>query len=356
MSEDRNSRIVLLNRLISRSVSKAPQAFTPPTHGAEELFDIINGARKTNSAIEYEGLETKDTEEARHLAGKSLPFVRLSDFRLITRDSNRYAALLIEHGDNTSRALQLINSETFEGRQISGEENEFGASSAHLLVKLPAPDEYEEAIYRTAIEAVAPITRRQIAWFLSAQVRRYAKAQDFHFSVEDPEPGARGRTKRYLYHPKIELVSDIGRQINFAVGGQAVSSIVFAKRGSLKEVSGETTIEYREVQANAEFRISANEGPPDPFERRTWLQNLIRDWKNRGFKSRLYFKALGGKEMVGTVHRDLDGAADLLLCHKERIVFPDHPPRWRPHLCEETVRQLIELVDKDELWQRSGRD
>ncbi len=281
--------------------------------------------------------------------------MRLSDFQLINRESRQYAALLIEHGDNATRALHLINSETFEGREISGDEHEYGATSAHVLVKLPTPGEYEEAIYRTAIEAVAPITRRQLAWFLSAQVRRYARAQDFSFSVEDPEPGARGKTKKYLYHPKIELVSDIGRQINLAVGGQAVSSIVFAKRGSLKEVSGETTIEYRKSRRTPSF-VSTRTKPSGPRRAENMASKPDKGLEKQGVQIRLYFKGLGGKEMVGTVHRDLEGAADLLLCHKERIVFPDHPPKWRPRLCEDTVRQLIELVDRDELWQQSGRD
>lgn len=355
MSEDRNSRIVLLNRLISRSVSRAPQGNYPPTHGADELLRIIDQGRKTNSAIEYEGLEAKETEIERHEAGMMFPFIRLSDFRIIDRAESRYACLLIEHGDNAARALHLINTRTFQGREISGEEYEFGATSTHLVVRLPTPDESDEGMYRAAVEAVSPITRGQIEWFLCAQLRRHANKNQFEFEA-DISSGRKGKRKPYKYHPRLELVSDVGRKINLGIGGQSVSSIVFTKRGVLREVAGETTIEYDTVVANAEFRINAKEGPTDPDEQIGWFRGMMKHWHDRGFKSRLYFKGLGGKEIGGVVHRDLAGAADLLLCHKERIVFADYPPKWRPSLCDETVRQLIELVDKDELWRQSGQD
>jgi hypothetical protein len=52
---------VLLNRLLSRSSTRAPEEHRPETHGAEELLEIIEARRKKGWAIEY--LDTEDNPD-----------------------------------------------------------------------------------------------------------------------------------------------------------------------------------------------------------------------------------------------------------------------------------------------------
>jgi hypothetical protein len=63
MSESAHERIVLLNRIVSRSVTTAPEVHKPDTHGLEELLNILNSRRTKGFAIEYlGGLDDEDED------------------------------------------------------------------------------------------------------------------------------------------------------------------------------------------------------------------------------------------------------------------------------------------------------
>jgi len=73
-------RIVLLNHLVSRSTSHAPQEFKPPVHTGAELLEVIQRRRTKKWAIEYFGTERDDAEDedARVSQGIGHNFIRLS--------------------------------------------------------------------------------------------------------------------------------------------------------------------------------------------------------------------------------------------------------------------------------------
>jgi hypothetical protein len=76
MSESAHERIVLLNRMVSRSVTTAPEVHKPETHGLEELLNILNSRRTKGFAIEYlDGLDDED-EDKRKKNGSGFDFVR----------------------------------------------------------------------------------------------------------------------------------------------------------------------------------------------------------------------------------------------------------------------------------------
>jgi hypothetical protein len=47
MSDSAHERIVLLNRIVSRSVTTAPELHKPETHGLEELLDILTPKQRS---------------------------------------------------------------------------------------------------------------------------------------------------------------------------------------------------------------------------------------------------------------------------------------------------------------------
>jgi hypothetical protein len=135
MSDTAHERIVLLNRIVSRSVTTAPEIHKPETHGLEELLDILNSRRGKGHAIEYLGGLDDEDEDERKKNGSGYDFVRLRQYRVDEIDEQRYAILLIEFVDQNSRSFPVVDVESFKGRELSGENEERGATSAHLVAR-----------------------------------------------------------------------------------------------------------------------------------------------------------------------------------------------------------------------------
>ena len=83
-SEPEHQRLILLNRFISRSRSRAPQEHKPPIHGAAELLQAVGARRKLGFAIEFLGLKDNGelTEEARLIGGRGHDYVALRDYEV----------------------------------------------------------------------------------------------------------------------------------------------------------------------------------------------------------------------------------------------------------------------------------
>jgi hypothetical protein len=76
-----NQRIILLNRLISRSVTKAPREHKPPLVPGAELLKIVGQRKQKGFAVEYLGAED-DTDDAKRLKkGSGHDCFRLSQIR-----------------------------------------------------------------------------------------------------------------------------------------------------------------------------------------------------------------------------------------------------------------------------------
>ncbi|MCJ2039226.1 hypothetical protein MKK55_09765 [Methylobacterium sp. J-059] len=177
-------RLVILNHMVSRSSSKAGQEFTPPTHSAEELLGIVEMRRLLGFAVEYLGA-TDDTDEAIRAAnGLNHDFIRLKNSYSIEEDGRKYIVLFFESANQMEKSLSVIHQRNFRGRQISGDEDEVGASTAHVVVRLPANGEYDDGSYRCAIEHVSGgVTRKNISALLRRQLRRHARAEDWTFEI-----------------------------------------------------------------------------------------------------------------------------------------------------------------------------
>ena len=67
LSSEEFQRFVILNRLASRSVSRAPGAFPPPLIEGHEAFLMLAERQESGGAIEYFGADEagRDAEEER---------------------------------------------------------------------------------------------------------------------------------------------------------------------------------------------------------------------------------------------------------------------------------------------------
>jgi len=180
MSENAHERVVLLNRMVSQSVTSAPEEHRPETHGLEELLELLNSRRTKGHAIEYIGGLDDEDEDKRKKNGSGWDFVRLRQYRVDDVDAQRYAIMLVEFVDQNSRSFPVVDVESFRGRELSGEREERGATSAHIVARLPETDGYDDGSYRCIVEYAPPITRAMIERFLSRQLRR--AASDWSFS------------------------------------------------------------------------------------------------------------------------------------------------------------------------------
>src|SRR5580698_4514067 len=181
--EEKHDRIVLLNTMLSYSTSRAPSSVDAPVLGALESLKAIDARRKKGWAVEFIGMDEKtlhddkdgkkDTrneeeyEAARFKAGAGHHFVRLRALRLEDTDDYVYATLLIEAIDMNDRTFAVVNTETFDGREISAEGKERGSAAAHVVVRIPQHGAHDDGKYRCAIETVHPITRTDIATLLN---------------------------------------------------------------------------------------------------------------------------------------------------------------------------------------------
>ncbi len=261
MSVDKQ-RIVLLNRLVSRSPTRAPRDHQAPTHSAQELLQILEKRRAKKLAVEFFGAEDDDDERKRIMKGAGHSLIRLRQLKFENQGKRSYAVLLMEYVDESQRTFPVVHTQTFDGREIAGEEQERGAMTAHVVVRLPEKGAYDDGTYRCAIEAVHGITRRDVESFIDRQLRREG---EWTFSVTVPKKKAKGNeTKTYLYHPRLEFFADVGRALQTLTEGRILSQMVFTKRSQRQQIGQPTDVIHEDVLADVEYRISARQAELDP--------------------------------------------------------------------------------------------
>jgi hypothetical protein len=320
----------------------------PPTHSAREVFQIIS-ARAPKEAIERLGGKIGDSEEDDNAAAFNV--IRLRELRFRTVNDVEYAEMLFEHVNDSERSFPVVRTDNFEGREIAGEEIERGASTAHVVVRLPPIDAYDDGEYRCTIEVVAPITRAQIEYFFSRQMRRHCTDQEWDYSEVITKRGSKPRKKSYRYWVKIHLNADVGRSlISAGSGGKTLTSMLFTKRKVRRGIGQATEVVHEDVIADVNIKISARQGPSDAQQQRIWYTQIRRWYEDRGFNCRLFFRGPSGTALSGGVDHAVAGAADLIMCPREQIILSEAPKRWRASIDEEVVAGMRKLLDRDDLW------
>lgn len=347
-----NRRIILLNRLISRSISHAPREHKPPLISGRDLFDVIQKRQRKGFAVEYLGADDDRDDAVRLKKGAGHDCFRLSHVRADTDGNSRFVVMLFEFIDDSQTSFPLVDLETFAGRELSGKALERGASSAHVVVRLPAQDEFDDGNYRCAFESVQPITRKAVERFLNRQIRRDGSMAFSVTSID--KKSQRSVSKDYSYHGKFDLVSDLGRALAHGAGEKILSQVVFTRRSERVAIGQPTEVNHEEVLADMEVRISGKQAPAEPEERLGWITRLRKKWEDQGYQTKLYFRNAGGGVMGGDIHRDVENATDLMLCPKEFVTLSKPPKRWTERFNTEMVNKLKDILRKEELWQRMG--
>jgi hypothetical protein len=348
-----NQRIVLLTRLISRSISHAPREHKPPIIPGADLFEVIGKRQKKGFAVEFLGADDDKDDTKRLKKGVGHDCFRLNQLKVEEDGGVRFVIMLFEFIDDSQTSFPLVDLETFAGREISGKELERGASSAHVVVRLPSDGDFDDGNYRCAFEMVQPITRAAVERFINRQIRRDG---EWEFSVSSIDKKTKkAATKEYRYHGKFDLVADWGRKlINAGSDGKTLSQIVFTKRSEKQSVGQPVGIKHEEVLADIEVRISGKQAPTGPKERDGWVSRLRNNWEKLGFQTKLYYRHATGNVLGGNLHRDIENASDLMLCPREFITLTKPPKRWTAKLNSEVIGKLKEILKKDDLWQRAA--
>ena len=356
MVSPENIRHVLLNHMVSSSSTQASQENHPPIHGAKELLEILDDRRKLGFGIEYIDADDGDDERKRAANGSGRDFVRLKDYSHTAQGDYQYIGLLFELADYEIKSLSVVHTKTLAGREISGEDDEVGASTAHVLVRLPGQGSYDDGSYRCAIEYIqGGISRQLIAKFIRRQLRRMARQAEWSFDVDSVDKKCKSTTKHYRYWPKLELLADVGRSLKEASSeGRVLSHMLFTNRSEKREAGQRTSIKHAEYKASVDVRVNVSQGPSGIENLKNWVQGIRDDYKNRGYTSRLLYKNSIGTTIGGKVHKEIEGALDLLMCPKDPIYLASSPQRWRPDISAEVIGKLREIVDRDSLWQRAG--
>ncbi|MDP4022433.1 hypothetical protein Q8W71_07350 [Methylobacterium sp. NEAU 140] len=351
-----NERLIILNHLVSRSSSHAGQEHAPPIHGAEELLRILDMRRSRGEAIEYLGATDHEDEKIRKENGFRHDFVRLKHFNITQGEFCKYAVMLFEHADQTQKTFPVIHRRNLAGRELSGDEEEVGASTAHVVVRLPNDGDYDDGSYRCAIEHVhSGVSRKLISTLMRRQLRRHARNEIWTFEKFIKNKKGKPEIKKYRYSPKLDLLADVARALaDGTASAKVLTSMTFTKRSERRATGRETSVKHAEYEADVAIKVAMTQAPKDSTERRTWVQRIRDEFDQLGYTSQLYYRSAGGSEMRGKVHQDVEGAADLLLCPKEIISLSSPARRWRDDMCDEMVAALRELVDRDELWTRVG--
>jgi len=351
---DDNRRIVLLNTLVSRSTTRA-KAHAPPTIPALDLFRLLERRRTKRVAIEFYRADDDVDDAERIVLGRGHDFIRLRHLR-IEEDGAEFCdvILLIEFVDWSRRSFPVVDTNTYDGREIEGEESERGGTTAHVVARLPKEGRLDLGSYRCAIEVVHPISRADIQYLLCRQLRRHSKAEEWAFpvTVVDRKSG-RETTKEYRYTPLLEFMSDVGRRLNVATEERELSLMVFTKRHERHSTAQPSAIVHEDFLADVEYRVGANQAPADPEEKKSWLEGIKSDFELRGFKTRLFYKHPNGAVISGEVHQAVAGAADLLMCPREHISLARLPKTWVSTINSEVVTKMRALLDRDELWEHS---
>jgi hypothetical protein len=152
MGDQSFERIALLARLVSSSVTRAPQEYRAPIHGFEELLSIIKKRFDDNLTVEYYGVTDLKDEAERLKNGSGHDCVRIREINIFEREKWGYATFLIEYVDNSIKKFPVVNTRTFDGREIEAAEDERGAKTAHVVVRYPIDGSYDDGSYRCAIE------------------------------------------------------------------------------------------------------------------------------------------------------------------------------------------------------------
>lgn len=348
-------RNIMLNRLVSRSVTQAPKEHEPPTHSADELFGYLRNRKARGIAVEFFGGEEDEDDAKRIASGKGYDFIRIKDIAERTHDGSRYVILLIEFVDQSVKSFPVVDIVNFSGRDLNAKEDERGSSSCHVVIRLPAVGAYDDGSYRCAIEYVTSLTRRNIEHLLSRQLRRHARASEMTFMVRTSGKGKKASEKTYKYHPRLDLLADVGRSILSAAGTREkkLSHLVFTKRSERQDIAGKTAVFHDDVFADVELRISGKQAPVEKPEQKTWLQRLRSHYEQAGFETKVYFRHVGGTVLGGEMHDEVAGAADLMLCAKELIETTTPPRRWVDAIQPDTRDKMIELLERDEIWKRT---
>jgi hypothetical protein len=156
MADATCQRFVLLNRLVSRSATRAPEEHKPPTIPGYELFAVIQGRHQKRWTIEFPRLPETEIQaekgEAERIArGRGYDFISLRQITIDERPPWKVVTMLLEYVDASKRSFSVVHTTNFTGREISGVEDERGSRSAHIVVRLPTT-QYDDGTYRCAIE------------------------------------------------------------------------------------------------------------------------------------------------------------------------------------------------------------
>jgi hypothetical protein len=349
-----HQRIIVLNTAVSRSATRARDD-DPPPEPAYELMRILEQRHKAKVAVEFFGAEDSADDAERLLLGASHNRIRLKSISIATQGDYRYATLLLEHLDMDAKQFPVVDAATYQGREIEGEENERGATTTHVVFRVPGEGGYDDSKYRCAIEATGNITRYEIGSFINRQLKRHAKQNGWTFGVEKTDKKGKKIKTHYKYWPKIDLLADVGRALKgLGVGGSEVSSMVFTKRHEKRSTGDKTSVKHENFLADVTFRVTASQGPDDPIKRKAWLTTIKDHFALLGYETRLYFKHSSSKIVTGgEVHKSIEGALDLVMCPKEPILLKSAPKDWLPKIDSHISSEMRKLLDRDELWEHS---
>ena len=358
MSDD-FQRFVILNRLASKSISRAPEAFKPPLVEGHELFKMLSERQETGGAIEFFGAaETgRDADESdadRIKRNDGHNFIWLREIYITDRGTHRYVVMLLEFIDQSKTSFSVVDTSSLKGRDITGGKNERGGVSCHVLVRLPIK-QHDDGIYRCAIETVHHINRGMIETFICRQLRRWSQANDLTYEVHTPDKKTgRMSVKEYRYTPRLELHADVGRSLSFAAtGGKELAQMTFSKRSTKQSIGTKDHVNQQELIADVELRVNAKQGPENPKERMTWLASIRSYYESNGYQTKLTYRHLAtGGVLSGNVHKALAGAADLVMCQKELMSLKHGPRDWYAEIDGEIADQMATFLDKDQLWER----
>lgn len=175
LSKDQQ-RIVLLNHLVSRSTSRAPETVRPPKMAALPFFQLLHKRWKSGHAIEFDRLEeSNDMDELTRITkGRSHNALRLRRMRLEdpTTTQEGYVSMLFELLDQQRKSFPVVHIESFKGRELAAEKDETGGLSAHVMARLPQTGAFDDGVYRCVVESVPTITRSRIESFMTRQIKR----------------------------------------------------------------------------------------------------------------------------------------------------------------------------------------
>jgi hypothetical protein len=358
LADEEFQRFVILNRLVSRSVSRAPEAFKPPIVEWFELFTILGERSAAGAAIEFFGAtetekDADETDDERIVRCAGHNFIWLRQIEIVTKGAYKYATLLLEFVDQSKKSFSVVDTSSLKGRDITGAKNERGGVSCHVVVRLPIK-QHDDGDYRCSIEVAHSINRGMIEAFLCRQLRRWAHANELTFEEHMPDKKGKMSVKEYRYNPRLELFADVGRSLSFATaGGRELSHMTFTKRSTKQSIGGKDHVLHQELIADVELKVSAKQGPDNPKERFTWLAGIRSFYETNGYRTRLTYRQLNGGVVVsGNIHQALAGATDLVMCQKELMSLQHAHRDWYSEIDDEIADQMATFLDKDQLWER----